>query len=49
MPVITIAGREVTSTQVPHIKADIKAARSVLERLRRPSCYTTTIVKVIDS
>ena len=46
---IIISGREVTVSQESFIKADIKAARSILENLRQTECYTTQVIKVIES
>jgi hypothetical protein len=52
---ITIAGREVTTAQIPHIRHDIKAARSILHKLNSTrttisdTCYTSPVVKIIES
>lgn len=46
-----IAGREVTITQEPFMKAEIKAARTILQNLRSKRqteevCYTSTVINV---
>lgn len=48
---IVLAGREITVSQEVHVRADIKAARSILEALieERTSCYITEVIKVIES
>lgn len=46
---IVLTGREITISQVPHIRADIKAAKTILDRLKHTECYTTQVIKVIES
>ena len=46
---IVITGREVTVSQASFIKADAKAARTILENLRSNSYCMTQIIKVIES
>lgn len=46
---LIVAGKEITISQEPFVKADIHAARSVLQRLKEEvSCYSTQIVKEIE-
>jgi len=49
-----IAGREITIQQVPHMKAEVKAAASILHKLkakraaRAAEVSSSTIVKTIE-
>lgn len=53
---VTIAGREVTITQEPFMKAEVAAARSILHNLKRTracatnaTCTISSVTKVIES
>jgi hypothetical protein len=46
---IVITGREVTISQASFIKADARAARTILENLRSNSYCMAQIIKVVES
>jgi len=50
----TIAGREITITQAPHMKAEVERSKSILQNLQRKraqestTVYSSEVVKTIE-